>query len=241
MARVRLYIDCPVLEQGTFVELNKKQSHYISHVMRHAAGESLEIFNGRDGLWLAHIQEESSKKMRILEVDEHLSPQISLPTVHLCFAPLKQGPLHVLVEKGTELGVTRFHPLVTERTVVRAFKEEKHRLTALEACEQCERLQVPSFAPLYSLDRFLSQLNSEEDILYVCDERRERAGTILNVYDQGRAAYILIGPEGGFSPVEFEKLCRHKSVRFVSLNPHVLRAETAAIVALSQLSLAREG
>lgn len=241
MAKVRLFVECPVLEKGSLVALDKKQSHYLAHVMRHDRGDSLKIFNGCDGLWQAHIHKDSLKKSYVLEVDELLLPQKVVPEVHLCFAPLKQGPLHFLIEKGTELGVTHFHPLLTERTVVRAFKEEKHRLTALEACEQCERLQVPELVPLEPLDTFLSKLNARKEVLYVCDERREKVEILSKQYNKALIPYLLIGPEGGFSPQEFAKLQRHKAVRFITLSPYILRAETAAIAALSQLGLVCEG
>ncbi|HBN23214.1 MAG TPA: 16S rRNA (uracil(1498)-N(3))-methyltransferase [Holosporales bacterium] len=236
MGKVRLFVDAPELAQGISVELDKKQSHYITHVMRLVVGDSLSIFNGRDGLWKAYLQG-GSKKSSVLEVSEQLSPQKILPEVHLCFAPLKQNPLHLLIEKGTELGVTHFHPLLTDRTVVRAFKAEKHRSTAIEACEQCQRFHMPAFAPLQSLDRFLGSLDPNKDVLYVCDERREGAQTILKQHDKHLTPYILIGPEGGFSPQEFQQLQRQRAVRFITLSPHVLRAETAAISILSQLSL----
>ncbi|NCP62593.1 MAG: 16S rRNA (uracil(1498)-N(3))-methyltransferase [Alphaproteobacteria bacterium] len=236
MGKVRLFVEASVLSQGTFVELDKKQSHYVTHVMRLGAGDSLSVFNGYDGLWKAELQG-GSKKTCLLEVCEQLAPQKILPEVHLCFAPLKQHPLHFVIEKGTELGVTRFHPLLTDRTVVRAFKAEKHRLTAIEACEQCRRFHLPEFSPLQSLDQLLSSLDPEKDILYVCDERREGAQTILKQYNKSLTAYVLIGPEGGFSPQEFQKLQHQRAVRFVTLSPHVLRAETAAVSILSQLAL----
>lgn len=236
MGKVRLFVDAPDLAQGIFVELDKKQSHYITHVMRLSVGDSLSIFNGRDGLWKACLQG-GSKKSSVLEVVEQLSPQKILPEVHLCFAPLKQTPLHLLVEKGTELGVTHFHPLLTDRTVVRAFKKEKHRSTAIEACEQCQRFHMPDFSPLQSLDQFLAKLDPSKEVLYVCDERREGAKKILQQYDKQLIPYVLIGPEGGFSPQEFQQLQRQRAVRFITLSPHVLRAETAAISILSQLGL----
>jgi 16S rRNA (uracil1498-N3)-methyltransferase len=236
MGKVRLFVEAPALAQGTLVELPKKQAHYVTHVMRLGAGDFLSIFNGRDGLWKAQLQE-CSKKACVLEITDQISPQKILPDVHLCFAPLKQNPLHLVVEKGTELGVTHFHPLLTERTVVRAFKEEKHRLTAIEACEQCQRFQMPKFSPLQSLDHFLASLDPSKDVLYVCDERREGAQTILKQYEKGLTPYVLIGPEGGFSPPEFQMLQRQRVVRFITLSPHVLRAETAVISMLSQLAL----
>tara|TARA_R110002095_G_scaffold66488_6_gene56431 strand:+ start:8107 stop:8829 length:723 start_codon:yes stop_codon:yes gene_type:complete len=240
MAKVRLFVEAPVLAQGILVELDKKQSHYVTHVMRLGPNDVLSIFNGRDGLWKAHLQG-GSKKACILEVTDQLSPQKTLPEIHLCFAPLKQNPLHFLVEKSTELGVTHLHPVLTERTAVRVFKEEKQRLTVIEACEQCERLHIPELAPLQSLEQLLSTLKPDKDVLYVCDERRERAGSILTQYEKSLTSYILIGPEGGFSPQEFAMLLRHRSVRLISLSSHVLRAETAAIAVLSQLGLALEG
>lgn len=233
MRKVRLFIETPVLEIGLTLDLEKKQAHYVRQVMRVAEGESLTVFNGTHGLFQARVIDASKRTCR-LEIIEQLAPQKNLPPAHLCFAPLKQTPLHFLVEKGTELGVTHFHPVLTERTVVRTFKEDKNRHTALEACEQCERLDVPDFETLQSLDSFLQHL-SESDILYVCDERRE-AKTLAQAYDKTKLTHVLIGPEGGFSPAEFDKLQRHPSVQMIRLSPHILRAETAAIAVLGQLA-----
>ena len=234
MRKVRLFLDDVVLSQGIQVTCDKKQSHYLVHVMRVEQGKGLTVFNGRDGLWKARVVE-GSKKACVLEMTELLMPQEPPREIHLCFAPLKQSPQHFLIEKATELGATHFHPVLTERTIVRNFKDEKQRLTAIEACEQCERLDVPVFSDLQQLDKFLSTLNAERDTLYGCDERRE-APTLLTSYESEKNIYVLIGPEGGFSPGEFEMLQRHPATCLIRLSPHILRAETAAITVLAQLS-----
>ncbi len=234
MRKVRLFLEDSDLSQGAQVTCDKKQSHYLIHVMRVEEGDELTVFNGQDGLWKTCVVE-ASKKACVLEMVELLQPQETPREIHLCFAPLKQSPQHFLIEKATELGATHFYPLLTERTVVRNFKADKQRLTAIEACEQCERLDMPQFSPLQQLDKFLSTLDAERDTLYVCDERRE-APTLFESYDSGKNIYVLIGPEGGFSPGEFEMLHRHSATCLIRLSPHVLRAETAAVVVLGQLA-----
>ena len=245
MRKVRLYIEGVPLREGMLVSCDKKQSHYLVHVMRVEVGAEFAVFNGQDGLWKACVQE-ASKKACVLEMIECIelqeqdhqkgTSQENSRDIHLCFAPLKQAPQHFLIEKGTELGVTHFHPVLTERTVVRAFKADKQKLTAIEACEQCERLDVPQFSELQNLDKFLSTLSAATDVLYVCDERRE-SETLLESYDSSKKIHILIGPEGGFSSAEFEMLQRHPATQLIRLSPYILRAETAAVAVLSQVSL----
>jgi 16S rRNA (uracil1498-N3)-methyltransferase len=236
MKKVRIYLANTDLYEGVMVACGTKQAHYITHVMRLGVGTGLWVFNGVQGLWQATVQD-ASKRGCTLRIEMQIAPQDFYPEIHLCFSPLKMHPQHFLIEKATELGVTHFHPLLMNRTVVRAFKQEKHLLTAIEACEQSERLTVPVFSPLLAADKFLAQRNPSLDCVYVGDERRQ-AGPLATVFEKDKKAFVMIGPEGGFTPGEFEMFKRHPAVRLITLNPHILRAETAALAAVAQLPTA---
>jgi 16S rRNA (uracil1498-N3)-methyltransferase len=231
--KIRLYVEAASLEAGQEIECTRPQAHYLVHVMRLKVGDTLLVFNGQDGEWSTQVIT-VTKSTCTLKTLGHTRPQTLTPEVHLCFALLKQTPLHFLLEKATELGVTHFHPLITERTIVRHFNQDKQRLAVIEAAEQCGRLTVPTLMDTLSLDTFLS--HHTESPLYLCDERRE--APLLNaVFEATHAPYFLTGPEGGFSPPEFARLLKHPRVRPIRLAPTILRAETAALAALSQALL----
>ncbi len=235
MRKVRLFIeDVPFKSLGQEVPLTSKQAHYVQNVMRVTPDQKITIFNGFNGLWSAQATY-PSKKTCLLILLAQLKKQPSEVELHLHFSPLKQSAQGFLIEKATELGVTHFHPILTERTVVRAFKTHKNRLSAIEASEQCDRLNVPKFIDLKPLDKSLSSLEENKNIIFVCDERltalklKESLGT-------EKIIHIVIGPEGGFSPTEFSYFERNPAVKFVTLNNNILRAETAALAALSIVS-----
>jgi 16S rRNA (uracil1498-N3)-methyltransferase len=147
------------------------------------------------------------------------------------FAPLKKDPLAFLVEKATELGVSALYPVVTEYAETKAFSVSKAETYAIEAAEQCERLTVPPIHPLQPLADVLKAW-PEGRVLYVCVERKE-APVLLKALDPSKEAAFLVGPEGGFSEKDLEVLKEYDFVRFVSLGPLILRAETAGVVALA--------
>lgn len=233
----RLYVNVDYLSKGEIITLNANQTHYLHNVMRLHEGSLLNIFNGQDGEWQASIVS-LQKNSSVLKVIENVRPQQTPPAIHLYFPPLKQEPLRFLLEKATELGVTSFHPLLTDHTVVRALNADKAHFTVIEASEQCERLDIPKIADLKSLKAVMSSLLSEDKfLLYVCDERRNAPSLMskLEAHPSDVPFALLIGPEGGFSVDEFDYLEKLEFVQFVTLAPLVLRAETAAIAAVSQI------
>lgn len=232
MRDIRLYCAHPFPSPGTEITLDPKQAHYLINVMRVQDQESLRIFNGKDGEWCTRLTI-TSKKQATLSLIEQIKTQSIGRDIHLYFAPLKQSQQSFLIEKATELGVTQFHPILTERTIVRTFKADKHRLTAIEASEQCERLTVPLFNELIELREGLKMIPENEHILLADERRTAKPISALSIGDQG--IHIFIGPEGGFTPKEFEMLESHTNVKLIKLHDHVLRAETAALCALSQI------
>lgn len=232
---IRLYIEVSTLSKGQQVVIEDKRAHYLIHVMRVVKHDEFAVFNGNAGEWLAKVIDVSKKNLTI-EITEQTREQTTPRELHLCFAPLKRDPLHFLIEKATELGVTHFHPIITERTIVRNFKTEKHLKVAIEAAEQCERLDIPAFEPEIPLDRFLYDLSAiaNSATLYFCDESRE-ANFVSKNFNSETAPYILVGPEGGFTPSESTMIKKQIFSTPIKLHENILRAETAAIAAISQI------
>lgn len=232
MRDIRLYLEA-LFTADEAILLTKNQLHYLVNVMRVEPGTEIKVFNGINGEWLGAVSLESKKK-GFIELKTNLKPQSDLREIHLHFSPLKNTPTSFLIEKATELGATHFHPVLCERSIVRHFKSDKQRLTAIEAAEQCERLSVPGFQDLCSLGHSLKTI-PQNHLIITGDERRI-AQTMNEIKPLNLAPlHIFIGPEGGFTPLEFKRFQENPNVTLVKLSDHILRAETAAICALSQL------
>ena len=229
--KVRLFVDL-TLAAGAPVALSREQAHYLGGVMRHAAGDMVALFNGRDGEWRARIDHIHRSNAALHCVDLSRA-QTAAPDLWLLAAPIRKARFELVVEKATELGVAAIHPVVTRRSAVREAKAERLAAIAIEAAEQCERLTVPAIADAEPLARLLDRWPAGRR-LFLCDEARDAPvmATALAGAPAGPAA-ILIGPEGGFAPEERAMLRARPFVTPVSLGPRILRAETAAIVAVA--------
>lgn len=241
----RLYVETD-LSQGSEFALDDGQSKYIARVMRLGVGDGVRVFNGRDGEWRCAIAETSGKTVRV-RPEEMTRKQDDGDDAGpiLLFAPLKKTQTDFVVEKATELGVSALHPVITERTQTRNVRTDRLSKIALEAAEQTERMDVPRVAEPVELMRAIENLDSEPPVIF-CDEAGNDANKPWGG-QSGRAApmrdavaplaggpiAILIGPEGGFSPAEQGSLRGRQNVLPVSLGPRILRAETAAISALT--------
>lgn len=230
--KARLHIACD-LAAGAVVSPAPEQVQYLGAVLRLKAGDRIALFNGRDGEWGAQIRE-LRKARAVLEVTDLRRPQGTETGPWVAFAPIKKSRLDFLIEKCVELGAERLLPVITERTVVARVNAERLRAQAVEAAEQSERLTVPEVADPVDLGEFLSQFPADRTLI-AGDERGD--GTplpqaIANL-PPGRPACLLTGPEGGFTPREFDMLSGRPFVCRVGLGPRILRAETAAVVALS--------
>lgn len=232
-AKIRLFTG-EDLAPGAAFALPQEQAHYLVHVMRRGAGDGLRLFNGRDGEWSATI-EEARRAVRVL-IGERTRPQDTAPDIALLFAPIKKAPMGWLVEKATELGVARLQPILTARTQGGHVALERLRAHAVEAAEQSWRLSVPEISPLMPLTVALAALPAETRVLY-CDERREAPPALQTLHavraHKDRPWAILIGPEGGFTPEEQTDLAARPNLVPVSLGPRIVRAETAAVMALT--------
>jgi 16S rRNA (uracil1498-N3)-methyltransferase len=221
----RLYVDQP-LSQGLSLSLDGPQAHYLSAVMRLGPGDRVKLFDDISGEWLAEIGEAGKKKLS-LSVSERLRPREAVPDLWLLFAPIKRGRIDWLVEKATELGVARLVPVITRRTVVDRLNLDRLRAHAVEAAEQCERTALPGLAEPQKLPALLRDWPEERSLYFADEEGGEKLAA-----EPGPAA-ILIGPEGGFTDEERESIRALPQARRVSLGPRILRADTAALAAIS--------
>lgn len=231
----RLFIPRP-LAPAAQVDLTPEQSHYLFHVLRYQPGQMIKIFNGQDGEWQATIAD-LKKNKGTLTLGERLRPQTTLTPVRLAFAPLKHEALLYLIEKTTEMGVTALQPVTTERCNIHRINVEKIERNTIEAAQQCERLCLPTIHPLMSLRQLLNDWPANETLI-VCRER-QAAKALKTVLANCAATAImfLIGPEGGFSDDELKLLEKQPFVEFCHLGPRILRAETAALAALTGFQL----
>lgn len=215
------------LQQGAAVELDAGQANYLGNVMRLGAGEHVLLFDGAAGEWIARIVENGRKRMT-LTVEQRTREQETMPDLWLAFAPVKRAQTDWLVEKATELGVARLIPVMTQRTIVERVKLERLQAIAIEAAEQCNRTSVPEISELQPLSSFLREHSGRA--LYFADEGGGEPAA--GAFKPGPAT-ILTGPEGGFTDEERTAIRAEPNACPISLGPRILRAETAALAAVT--------
>lgn len=230
--KIRLFVE-GALQEGLQAGLSAEQCHYLGKVMRRKPGDHIYLFNGRDGEWRARIATMKKKEGACI-VEQQTRPQQDCLPLTLAFAIVKRTPLETIVQKATELGVTTLQPMRTERTVVKRINFDRLRAIAIEAAEQCERLDTPAVQSVEPLDDVLGRL-PETDLLVFCDESGNGVPPqeIKAIAGTGRCATILVGPEGGFTEGERARIGCHPGAVALSLGPRILRADTAAISALT--------
>lgn len=227
-AKIRLYVDQP-LAPGQAVRLSPDQAHYLTGVMRLSAGAAILLFNGRDGEWRATLAD-AGKRNAIAVADVQTRPLHLPPDLWLLFAPIKKARTDFIVEKAVELGAARILPVQTRHTNSDRIRQDRLQAHAIEAAEQCGATCVPEVADLIALDKLLAKW-PEDRRLYWCDETA--LGQPATVTPTTGPAAILIGPEGGFSADEAARLRTRPNVTPLSLGPRILRADTAAVAALT--------
>lgn len=241
---IRLHVAAD-LHADAAVPVEEAQARYLFSVMRLGPGDALHLFNGRDGEWRAEVAA-AAKRGGVLRVVESLRPQSAPPDLELVAALVKRGPLEFIVEKAAELGVRRVRLVTTRRTNADHVRPERLRAIAQEAAEQTGRLDVPQIDEPERLDRVLDGWEAGRALMY-CDEAgddpaaewggpRGRAGPALErlrAAPPAAAWAVLVGPEGGFAPEERARIRELPSATAVSLGPRILRADTAALAALT--------
>lgn len=226
---IRLLYNAAPLTREAELTLDRDAAHYLRGVMRLSPGETLRLFNGADGEWLAEALS-VEKRAVVLAIRAPLRAAASPPDLELLFAPIKKARTDFIVEKATELGCRRIRPVLTERTNAERVNVARLQAHAVEAAEQCELVFVPEVAPPEPLRAVLDGWDAGRALVF-CDE--ERTARPLSAAAPPPPAAILIGPEGGFTPGEAQRLRAAPFVTSVSLGPRILRADTAAAAAIA--------
>ena len=232
-AKIRLY--CPgKISLKSPVKLENKQVHYLTNVMRKKIDDSILVFNSVNGEFLAKISEIYKNKIIIDIIKKTRDVKIE-NDIWLLFAPVKKSPTEYIVQKATELGVSKIIPVITERTITKNLNLKRLQDIAIESSEQCERITIPEVCAEKKLKDLITNWNNER-IIFFCDEtmRKNKTNKIdfQNLSTKPFGA-ILVGPEGGFSTNEINYLKEKRFVRLIDLGPRILRADTAVIAALS--------
>ena len=225
---IRLHVNHP-LGAGQSVPLSREQSHYLFGVMRKGVGEGLELFNGQDGEWSARGVQ-AGKRNGILLCERQSKP-MQLPTdLGLILAPIKKARTECIVEKAKEMGVAQNVTMQRDFTNSERIRQDRLQNHAVEAAEQCGGTYVPAVHELQKLSKLLDGWDPQRQIMF-CDETRLGSGADLPSVAGPWA--VLIGPEGGFSPAERRRLNEMPQAHGVALGPRILRADTAAVAALT--------
>ena len=229
-AKIRLFVDAP-LGEGQSILLNRDQANYLFNVMRLGVGAFVSVFNGTDGEWQAEVIE-ATKRKGIMIARSQSRPQLDPPDLWLLFAPIKKARTDFIVEKATEMGVARICPVGTDYTNADRVRQDRLQVHAVEAAEQCGGTFVPPVEDSVKLSTVLDHWPNDRRLLF-CDEKKV-GETVANLRDeQGEKWAILIGPEGGFSDGETQRLRSLDFVSSISLGPRILRADTAVVAALT--------
>ncbi|ABD90238.1 16S rRNA (uracil(1498)-N(3))-methyltransferase [Rhodopseudomonas palustris] len=229
----RLYVDAD-LSAGLQVPLTREQGNYLGNVLRLSAGAAVLVFNGRDGEWQAMIG--AGKRVDRLDILSRARAQDGLPDVTYVFAPLKHARLDYMVQKAIEMGACALQPVLTRFTQVTRVNTERMRANVIEAAEQCGILSIAAVEEPLKLERYLSTRDTGR-LLVFCDEAAEVADPVAALGGARERASagidVVIGPEGGFAEEERALLLRQPNILRLALGPRIMRADTAAVAALT--------
>ena len=225
MSNIRLFFP-ENLSTNLSLTLDKSQSHYLIKVMRINIGNNFSLFN-QNGEWEARITKITKGIVEFLIIKKIRSKDND-KEIWLAFAPIKINYLNFIIQKATELGVSKFTPILTERTIVRKINEKRINKIIIEASEQSNRLKVPKLEEIVKLDTFL-KLNQKMNIFFGDLNTNNNKLNIKHT----EPLCILIGPEGDFTEKEREKILKLKNIIPLKINENILRAETAAISMIS--------
>ena len=209
--------------------LDMSQSHYLIKVMRLKEAETFSLFN-KSGEWESKISE-ISKNIVSFKIIKQIRPKENNKEIWLAFAPIKSNYFNFMIQKSTELGVTKFLPILTERTIVRKINNERLKKIIIESCEQSNRINIPDLMPTQTLENFLIK-NKLINLIFGDLNTNNKKIKI----EQKIPNCILIGPEGDFSQSEREKILKFSGIQSIKLSNNILRSETAVISALSVIT-----
>lgn len=219
------------LSAGGEIILSREQGHYLTGVLRLSSGDAVRAFNSRDGEWLAYLATVSKKSVSLR--CERLVAEAKLPPdIDYIFAPLKHARLDYVVQKATELGARRLRPVMTSRTVTERVNLDRMRANVVEAAEQCNLVHVPEVLEPEKLEKVLANWEKGRSLVY-CDETMVDHNPLQSLKSVRTPTAVLVGPEGGFTDDEKALLKSRDFVIPISLGPRIMRADTAAIAALT--------
>ena len=226
MSNIRLFFS-ESLSLNLTATLDKSQSHYVSKVMRVKENEVFSLFNG-SGEWEAKILS-ISKSIVEFNITKQLRQKENPKELWLAFSPIKSNYFNFMIQKATELGVTKFLPIIFDRTIVRKINKKRLEKVIVEATEQSNRINIPKMEEPKSLDLFLK--NNNMDLIFT---DLNTTNTKINL-DQltSSPTCVIIGPEGDFSEKEREQILKFEGVQPIKINQNILRSETAVISAIS--------
>ncbi len=228
MSNIRLFFP-ESLSLNFISKLNKSQSHYLTKVMRIKIGESFSLFNKNEE-WLAKINQ-ISKGIVEFSVIEKLRQKESTKEIWLAFSPIKSNYFNFMIQKATELGVTKFIPIIFDRTIVRKINKERIEKIIIEATEQSNRINVPLLEKPQNLKNFLSKNTKKIDLIFTDLNTTKKKLEINKLANKPLCA--IIGPEGDFSEDERKQILNFEGVKPIKINENILRAETAMISVIS--------
>lgn len=229
--RIRLFVDAPLSQQQDVV-CDKLQVNYLLNVMRLGSGAEIAVFNGSDGEWAARLVVAGKRAVNLVPF-EMLKPQVSGPDLHYLFAPLKRARLDYMVQKAVEMGAARLRPVITQHCQVKGVNLERMRANGIEAAEQCGLLTIPQIDEVIGLTHLIDGWDESRHMVF-CDEGADLSNPLATLRGiESDSMAVLIGPEGGFSEDERRLLRAQSFVTPLALGPRIMRADTAAVAALS--------
>jgi len=228
MSNIRLFFP-ESLSPNFESKLDKLQSHYLTKVMRIKIGESFSLFN-KNGEWSAKINQISKGSVEFI-VEEKIRQKANTKEIWLAFSPIKSNYFNFMIQKATELGVTKFFPIIFDRTIVRKINKERLEKIIIEATEQSNRINVPILEKPQNLGKFLSNNSRKIDLIFTDLNTSQKKLEINKRANKPLCA--IIGPEGDFSENERKQILNFEGVRPIKINENILRAETAAISVIS--------
>ena len=231
MSNIRLFFS-ESLSINFESKLNKPQSHYLTKVMRIKEGENFSLFNA-NGEWSAKITEISKGIAEFIVIEKLRQKEIA-KEIWLAFSPIKSNYFNFMIQKATELGVTRFIPIIFDRTIVRKINKERLEKIIIEATEQSNRIHIPIIEKPQNLKNFLNNYSKKIDLVFT-DLNTTKKKLEVNK-EANKPLCAIVGPEGDFSEKERELILNFKNVRSVNINQNILRAETASISIISIIS-----
>ena len=231
MSNIRLFYR-ESLSVNLTASLNKSQSHYVNKVMRIKENEVFSLFNS-SGEWEAKILR-ISKSIVEFNITKQLRQKENFKELWLAFSPIKSNYFNFMIQKATELGVTKFLPIIFDRTIVRKINKERLEKVIIEAAEQSNRIQVPNIEEIQNISNFLDK--NDVDLIFTDLNSNNNKVDLKKL--SNKPTCIVVGPEGDFSESERKEILSYKGVQAIKINENILRSETAVISAISIINYA---